>query len=325
MSVVFYKFKSAKEFDSATFDGNGISVFELKREIILKKKLGKGVDFDLHLYNAQNEDEELLYLTNRYQDDQMVINRNSSVLVSRRPAIKPGKGNAQKYLNMTPVVLPPTRSFVKTAVIQQQPKAAPVGSDIEKMDAMFKQQNEYWQQTQDNMAAVRPIYRPPAQGGIVQTGRGGQTAWMGGETRPPPPGYICYRCGKSGHHIQMCPTIGDPEYDNKPKLKKTTGIPRMFVNIIIITFQLKTVSKDAAPSGSGVMVTQDGEFVVSQPNDSVFLNISPSRRAYKSADSNSHQGPPELSCLLCKQLLREAGIYTFFDYSKNSMLQFKLL
>jgi protein MPE1 len=83
MSVVFYKFKSAKDFDSCTFDGNGISVFDLKREIIIKKKLGKGLDFDLHLYNAQNNEE--------YAVDEYIISRNTSVLVSRKPASKPGE------------------------------------------------------------------------------------------------------------------------------------------------------------------------------------------------------------------------------------------
>lgn len=234
MSVVFYKFKSAKEFDSATFDGTGISVFDLKREIIIKKKLGKGLDFDLHLYNAQNENEE-------YTDDQMMITRNSSVLVKRNPAMKPGKGTAQKYLNMTPVVLPthqPARYSTQNKTSTSQPqsqKPVAAASEQDKMEQMFKQQNEYWQQTQDNMANVRPIYRPPAGGNIRAVGAGGQgfqQSWSSGENKPPPPGYICYRCGKTGHHIQLCPTIGDPEYDNKPKLKKTTGIPRMFVKNI---------------------------------------------------------------------------------------------
>lgn len=53
MPQVFYKFKSAKDFDFVTFDGTGISVFDLKREIIIAKKLGKGVDFDLEICHAQ--------------------------------------------------------------------------------------------------------------------------------------------------------------------------------------------------------------------------------------------------------------------------------
>lgn len=46
-SSVFFKFKSSKEPTRVEFDGTGISVFELKREIILKSALGDGTDFDL--------------------------------------------------------------------------------------------------------------------------------------------------------------------------------------------------------------------------------------------------------------------------------------
>ncbi len=53
MSHVYYKFKSAKDYNTLTFDGLGISVFDLKREIMLQKKL-KGADFDLAIYNAQS-------------------------------------------------------------------------------------------------------------------------------------------------------------------------------------------------------------------------------------------------------------------------------
>ena len=34
-----------------TFDGTGISVFELKREIITQSRLGDGTDFELSIYN----------------------------------------------------------------------------------------------------------------------------------------------------------------------------------------------------------------------------------------------------------------------------------
>jgi protein MPE1 len=46
-SSVFYKFKSQKDESRVTFDGTGISVFDLKKEIILANNLGKANDFDL--------------------------------------------------------------------------------------------------------------------------------------------------------------------------------------------------------------------------------------------------------------------------------------
>jgi len=53
-SSVFFKFKSQKEPSRVTFDGTGISVFELKREIIAINRLGDGTDFDLAIYNEDN-------------------------------------------------------------------------------------------------------------------------------------------------------------------------------------------------------------------------------------------------------------------------------
>lgn len=42
---------SSKEPQRVTFDGTGISVFELKREIISISRLGDGTDFDLRISN----------------------------------------------------------------------------------------------------------------------------------------------------------------------------------------------------------------------------------------------------------------------------------
>jgi hypothetical protein len=63
MSVIYYKFKAAKDsdYDVFTFDGPGATVFDLKREIITAKKLGKGTDFDLAIYNAQTDDGKLFF------------------------------------------------------------------------------------------------------------------------------------------------------------------------------------------------------------------------------------------------------------------------
>ena len=49
-SSVFFKFKSQKDPQRVEFDGTGISVFELKRDIIIKSGLGDGTDFDLAIY-----------------------------------------------------------------------------------------------------------------------------------------------------------------------------------------------------------------------------------------------------------------------------------
>jgi len=57
-SSVFFKFKSQKEPQRVTFDGTGVSVFELKRDIIDQSRLGDGTDFDLAIYNPDNNEGE---------------------------------------------------------------------------------------------------------------------------------------------------------------------------------------------------------------------------------------------------------------------------
>lgn len=51
-SSVFYKFSSSKDESRVPFDGTGISVFDLKREIILANNMSKANDFDLYIYDA---------------------------------------------------------------------------------------------------------------------------------------------------------------------------------------------------------------------------------------------------------------------------------
>lgn len=60
-----------------------------------------------------------------------------------------------------------------------------------------------------------------------------------------------------GHWIQDCPTNNDRDYDNRPRIKRTTGIPRSF---------LKAVESPTGQLGQGVMVTPEGGYVVAQPD-----------------------------------------------------------
>lgn len=53
---VHYKFKSALEYDTVTFDGLHISVKDLKNAIIQQKRIGRSTDFDLQVTNAQTKE-----------------------------------------------------------------------------------------------------------------------------------------------------------------------------------------------------------------------------------------------------------------------------
>lgn len=53
-SSVYYKFKSQRQESRVTFDGTGISVFDLKKEIILQNNL-KASDIDLLLFDHSEQ------------------------------------------------------------------------------------------------------------------------------------------------------------------------------------------------------------------------------------------------------------------------------
>ncbi|KAI0725396.1 DWNN domain-containing protein [Fomitopsis betulina] len=54
VSSVFYKFKSQRDESRVTFAGTGISVFDLKKDIILANNLAKANDFDLVICDSSS-------------------------------------------------------------------------------------------------------------------------------------------------------------------------------------------------------------------------------------------------------------------------------
>lgn len=101
--------------------------------------------------------------------------------------------------------------------------------------------------------------------------------------KPLPVGYTCHRCGEkgeyqprepkdvkltgSGHWIQACPTNNDPTFDNRPKFRKTTGIPRSFLKVVDKPTGLATDgSVDMPQLPAGVMYTANGEWVIAEPD-----------------------------------------------------------
>ncbi|KAH8108327.1 DWNN-domain-containing protein [Phellopilus nigrolimitatus] len=284
-SSVYYKFKSQRDESKVSFDGTGISVFDLKKEIVLANNL-KANDFDLLLYNSSTDQE--------YKDDSYIIPRSSLVIAKRIPAAKAGKGKGSMYLTATTSTAASSvdssagkerqapAAFLRARIgvgamskrfdgKEESPKprsstptaAASVSNNASNSDeaaamaAMFKAQTNVWEETQEKMSQAVPIYSN-SRG----TGRGGKQ-FVTRQThhqpdRPLPPSYVCYRCGQKGHWIHDCPTNNDRDYDNRPRIKRTTGIPRSFLKAV--------ESPSEGKLGQGVMVTPDGGYVVAQPD-----------------------------------------------------------
>jgi protein MPE1 len=252
-SSVFFKFKSQKEPTRVEFDGTGISVFELKRDIIVKSGLGDGTDFDLAIYTDDGSEE--------YDDDTTIIPRSTTVVARRLPPQKPGAGRAARYVSGKMPASAKNSSRKEATIKAAKPATTGLAqmstalTEEEKMMAMFQAESDQWTAQQEEMSQKTAVYKPGAK----------KPANV--PDHEPPNGYICYRCGQKGHWIQLCPTNDNPEFDKRPRVKRTTGIPRSF---------LKTVDKSAlqhtgadgeeVKPPSGLMVNADGEFVIAEPD-----------------------------------------------------------
>ncbi|KAM0714238.1 hypothetical protein Q7P37_010025 [Cladosporium fusiforme] len=256
-SSIFFKFKSQKEPSQITFDGTSLSVFEVKRDIIALSKLGDGTDFDLEINTSDTNE--------RYDDDTVQIPRSTTVIARRLPATKPGAGRAARYVSGKMPVNAKNQHRVE-AVRADPSKAASVASgpaasgkpmtEEEKLQAMFSENKASWAADQADIAAKGVNNRPffPKQAAVPD--------------KPPPPGYICHRCGEKGHWIQACPTNTDPNYDGRPKFRRTTGIPRSFLKVIEKPEAVDENGKiDVSQLPAGAMYTANGEWVIARPDE----------------------------------------------------------
>lgn len=107
-SAVYYKFKSQRNESRIAIDGTGISVVDLKREIIQANDLGKAMDIDLQVFEPKGEQglsrrfspkssAPLPTDPTEYLDDHL-IPRSSSVVVKRVPLPRGTKSKFPLYL-----------------------------------------------------------------------------------------------------------------------------------------------------------------------------------------------------------------------------------
>ncbi|KAG5056950.1 hypothetical protein JHK82_011950 [Glycine max] len=321
--AVYYKFKSARDYDSIPMDGPFISVGTLKEKIFESKHLGRGTDFDLVVTNAQTNEE--------YLDEEMLIPKNTSVLIRRvpgRPRL-PIVTEIEYYLKPLISLLQLKISEliiqkVENKVVESEPENGSLPA--EDTSAMKYPEDSDWDEFGNDLYSIPdqvpvqssnliPEAPPPSkadedskikafldtpaldwqrQGSDFGTGRGfgrGTGGRMGGgrgfgmERKTPPQGYVCHRCKVPGHFIQHCPTNGDPNFDMR-KVKQPTGIPRSMLMV--------------NPQGSYAL--PNGSVAVLKPNEAAFekeIEGMPSTRSVGDL-------PPELRCPLCNDVMKDA-------------------
>uniref|UniRef100_A0A6V7QSV6 DWNN domain-containing protein n=1 Tax=Ananas comosus var. bracteatus TaxID=296719 RepID=A0A6V7QSV6_ANACO len=307
--AVYYKFKSAKDYDSIPIEGQFISVGNLKERIFESKHLGRGTDFDLMVANAQTNEE--------YVDEAAMIPKNTSVLIRRVPG-RPRKPivtepDEPKVLeDKVEDAFPPSSTLVTDPSTMKYPEESEwdeFGNDLYTIPEVLPSQSirpavdlspadhvdedskikalidtpalDWNRQAQDAYGSGRGYGR--GMGGRMVAGRGFGRG--GFERKTPPAGYVCHRCKVPGHFIQHCPTNGDPNYDIK-RVKPPTGIPKSMLM--------------ATPDGSYALPS--GAVAVLKPNEAAFekeIEGLPTTRPVSDL-------PPELRCPLCKEVMKDA-------------------
>ncbi|URE15418.1 DWNN [Musa troglodytarum] len=307
--AVYYKFKSAKDYDSIPIEGQFISVANLKERIFETKLFGKGTDFDLMISNAQTNEE--------YVDEGAMIPKNTSVLIRRVPGqprkpIVTDRNEMKIAEDKVEDLLPSSSLLVDASSTTKYPEEYEwdeFGNDLyaipevnpaqssnpvidtspankvdedSKIKALIDTPALDWnRQAQDAYGAGRGFGR--GIGGRMMGGRGFGRGML--ERKTPPAGYVCHRCKVPGHFIQHCPTNGDPNYDIK-RVKPPTGIPKSMLM--------------ATPDGSYALPS--GAVAVLKPNEAAFekeIEGLPTTRSVSDL-------PPELRCPLCKEVMKDA-------------------
>ncbi|XVF18338.1 hypothetical protein REPUB_Repub11eG0013000 [Reevesia pubescens] len=200
--VVYYKFKSSRDYHSIPIDAPFISVSAFKAQIFASKRYGTGKDFDLLISHAQTDEE--------YADGSSLIPANSSLLIRRVPG-KP----------QLPIVISEEKEKPN---IKNNPSS--VLNDLHEEEEEEKGFHSHDFGLDFNSIPKNSIVNPSnthCKGDKTNGGFKFLAVKGFGKTKIPPQGYVCHRCKVTGHYIQHCPTNGDPIFYFKT-VKPATGI-----------------------------------------------------------------------------------------------------
>ena len=246
-----------------------------------------------------------------YDDDTSIIPRSTTVIARRLPPSKPGRGGAARYVSGK---MPQNaKNIHRSEAATSKPLSNAAGNELnamigaqteeDRVAAMFKMGADQWAQQQQEMAKSVPNWNNEIitidnlNYSATPVHRAGHNKAKSTNVpdHPPPSGYICYRCGEKGHWIQICPTNDDPAYENRPRVKRTTGIPRSF---------LKTVEKPTALANdgtiddtkqfAGLMVNAEGEYVIAEPDKAAWDHYQAKAKISAAAQEAANRGNKDL-------------------------------
>jgi hypothetical protein len=243
-STILYKFRSGTTFEALPLPGSAARLFDVKKAIVMAKKLDQGsMDFDLSVRNATTNEE--------YTDESMLLPRGTRVVVQRLPAAKGHGflarmarnqygGGPQGGMPGQSGVLPPgqvassgyytidtsTQDQDEEFVTSSSSAVASSAANEEKELAALRAATDA-ASSSSAVGASRGM-RPAPAGGF----RSGGPAGSGPQTGQPPR----QGGGGGGANFQARqrpnadPELREQEKRDQPK-KRATGIPRTFLNL----------------------------------------------------------------------------------------------
>ncbi|KAL1816616.1 hypothetical protein ACET3Z_019190 [Daucus carota] len=297
---VYYKFKSAKDYDSIPIDWHYTTASDVKDYVLQKKCSGKRNKFhydSLTLVNADTDEE--------YLDGEALIPKGTYLIVRRAPrcfcmpiVIDPPATPEQEDDSLVENKLKEDNAFDQpsTCVFPQESEWVEFWNDLSPSEVVqdagtskadvhskicdrIKSSALKWRQYQ----SPADRFGPGGMGGRG-FGRGFGKGGMS-DNITPLPGYICRRCKVPGHFIQHCPTNGDRDFDIK-RYQPPRGIP----NSMLV----------ACPDGSYVL--PGGSLAVLKPDESAFEKEMQGIPSTRSAPVL----PAELHCPICKAVMKDA-------------------
>ena len=227
-SAILYRFRSGTSFEALPLPGSAARLFDVKKAIVLAKKLDQAgaLDFDLSVTDAASNE--------TYTDENMIMARGTRLVIQRLPAAR-GHGFLTRMQRQpygggpaAPAPVAPSSNFYTI-------DSRAMGDDDEFVSTSVPPPPPPPQEDQE-LAALRAATDAASQAtrgtGMIRPSGQNFRSNVAGQGPPPPRSNIPGQAPPAQNRQRMNadPELREQEKQQMPK-KRATGIPRTFLNL----------------------------------------------------------------------------------------------